>query len=514
MVTKINEYNNFGKTKYSYPQSDEYEYMTILERLDLDNERIKDIKSGNGFIIKPPKGLKKDIRNQDGIYSFRFGAPSVMDADSFTDRYRCLCGEKISTLYEGDICPSCKTRVIYRGDNIKKTGWIVLNDKYHYIHPNLYWTISQFIGAEKLKRILNAEIKVNSDGNIINVTLIKKDEPFKGIGMMEFYNRFDEIIEYYNNKYTPSKPEKKIYYDDIKMYRNLIFTHSIAVFSSILRPIIEDNNGGLKYEECNQNFTMLNMLVATLNKDSLKIDQKSKERLKILYDIQCQINDLYEKIRDMLAKKKGDIRSAIGGRFCFTSRSVIKQDVNLKADQVKLPFAGLCELLQQVIINFLVKTNVCSSYAEARKRWYKCKISNNDPIIYNIIESYIKESDRGLPVLINRNPTIARGGILSCKVVGINNDYTMSISLLVLKLLAADFDGDTLNIMYLYNKDFIEIADEVLSPRQMFISNNDGYCNSDLLHSRDTIINANSLKSLYDYTEEEKIKIRKLQNII
>ena len=90
----------------------------------------------------------------------------------------------------------------------------------------------------------------------------------------------------------------------------------------------------------------------------------------------------------------------------------------------------------------------------------------------------------------------------------------MSISLLVLKLLAADFDGDTLNIMYLYNKDFIKIADEVMSPRQMFISNNDGYCNADLLHSRDTIINANSLKSLYQYTEEEKMKIRKLQNYI
>ena len=213
----------------------------------------------------------------------------------------------------------------------------------------------------------------------------------------------------------------------------------------------------------------------------------------------------------MLAKKKGDIRSAIGGRFCFTSRSVIKQDVTLKADQVKLPFIGLCELLQQIIINILVKSYNCS-YSDARKKWYKCKISNNDKEIYDIIMGLINVKG-GLPVLINRNPTINRGGILSCKVVGINNDYTMSISLLVLKLLAADFDGDTLNIMYLYNDDFIKAADEVMSPRQMFISNNDGCCNADLLHSRDVIINANSLKGLYTYTEEEKNKIRMLQNI-
>ena len=87
----------------------------------------------------------------------------------------------------------------------------------------------------------------------------------------------------------------------------------------------------------------------------------------------------------------------------------------------------------------------------------------------------------------------------------------MSISLLVLKLLAADFDGDTLNIWMLHVKEFIKVAQETISPRQMFISNNDGYCNMDLLHSRDTIINANALKYLSTYTQEEKDRIKWLQ---
>lgn len=510
-MAKRIEKNNIINYELTYPESDEFVYKTMLRRLDMDEERIKDIKNGTGFIIHPPKGLKKDIKSQDGIFSSRFGTPSIMDADSFTSRYKCLCGNKTGRVNEGLLCPLCRTRVIYRDDNISITGWIVTNEKYHLIHPNLYYTIEQFIGSNRLKRILDPDIKVNSDGRIIHVAIVKKDEPFKGIGMMEFYRRFDEIIDYYYNKYASSKPDKKIYYDDIKEYRNIIFTHSVAVYSSTLRPIIEDSNGGLKYEDCNENFAMINSLVATLNKDKLKIDQKPKDINKILFDIQEQIGILYIKIREMLAKKKGDIRSAIGGRFCFTSRSVIKQDVTLKADQVKLPFIGLCELLQQIIINILVKSYNCS-YSDARKKWYKCKISNNDKEIYDIIMGLINVKG-GLPVLINRNPTINRGGILSCKVVGINMDYTMSISLLVLKLLAADFDGDTLNIMYLYNDDFIKAADEVMSPRQMFISNNDGCCNADLLHSRDVIINANSLKGLYTYTEEEKNKIRMLQNI-
>ena len=92
-------------------------------------------------------------------------------------------------------------------------------------------------------------------------------------------------------------------------------------------------------------------------------------------------------------------------------------------------------------------------------------------------------------------------------------DYTMSISLLVLKALAADFDGDTLNILYLYNQDFIDVADKVISPRQMFISRNDGCCNADFIHSRDTIINANSLKNLYEYSDDEMQAIQRLQNM-
>ena len=105
-----------------------------------------------------------------------------------------------------------------------------------------------------------------------------------------------------------------------------------------------------------------------------------------------------------------------------------------------LPFHGLCELLQQVIINILVRS-YNFTYADAYKKWYKAQITGNDKVVYDIIDSLIKSSPGGLPVFINRNPTIQMGGILFVRVVGINMNFTMSVSLLVLKLLAADFDG-------------------------------------------------------------------------
>ena len=57
----------------------------------------------------------------------------------------------------------------------------------------------------------------------------------------------------------------------------------------------------------------------------------------------------------------------------------------------------------------------------------------------------------------------------------------------------------------------MRLAEQIISPRQMFISRNDGRCNMDFIHSRDIIINANSLKTLYNYSDEQIAKIQKLQ---
>ena len=130
-----------------------------------------------------------------------------------------------------------------------------------------------------------------------------------------------------------------------------------------------------------------------------------------------------------------------------------------------------------------------------------------------ILEKFIRELRRReiTSTTYVKIMSIAYGSILFVRVVGINMSYTMSISNAILKPLAADYDGDTLNILYLYNQDFIRQAERILSPRVMYISRNDGRCNGDMLPARDTIINSNALKGLCEYTEEEIKKIRRLQ---
>ena len=87
------------------------------------------------------------------------------------------------------------------------------------------------------------------------------------------------------------------------------------------------------------------------------------------------------------------------------------------------------------------------SYADAYRKWYQANLKKDKTII-NIINSIIKnsmENHRGLPVLINRNPTISYGSILQMYCVGISDptekfEYVMQLPLQILPLLAADFD--------------------------------------------------------------------------
>ena len=122
----------------------------------------------------------------------------------------------------------------------------------------------------------------------------------------------------------------------------------------------------------------------------------------------------------------------------FTARSVIAPGPNMRIDEVHLSYPCLCGLLQQHIINILHKSYFMK-YNDAYKLLHESMHKEN-PIIRQVIEGIIKSTPRGIPILINRNPTIALGGILQMYCSGIAEGYVMLMPLEVLEGLAADFD--------------------------------------------------------------------------
>ena len=241
------------KVNLHYPHSEKYEWETVMEYINFDEERRKDVSSGNGFIIKSPKPIKDDIKDPEGIFSTRYGA-TLQDMNAFGNRYKCNCGYLQMRVNNGRICPICHTKVKYVDDNFSYTGWIVLNENYWVIHTSLFMAISYFIGATTFNNIIKINKKIDEDGCIIETAKPPKGEPFYGIGMMEFHDRFDEIMDYYYSK--TKSPAKLEYYYDIMRNRDKVFTHSIPVYTTLLRPCSIEG-GDFHFEDTNAIFKMM-----------------------------------------------------------------------------------------------------------------------------------------------------------------------------------------------------------------------------------------------------------------
>lgn len=409
--------------RYTYPQNDEYDVIAYLERINFEKEKESDLQKGKGFIISVPQksSLKKDIKNPDGIFSTKFGQ-RLGDLNPYIDQYSCQCGNLKSSINSGIECPKCGTICRYVGDDFSIFGWIEIDKEYGIINPDMFKLLDSFFGRSKylknkkakkgsvlmnmikkgsvLMNMIEYDKEIDQHGHEVGPK-IKNGEPFYGIGMIEFKNRFDEIFEFYYNK-----NKKKEIYEDIIADRDKLFINSVPVFTTLLRPM-DIHAETMYYEKTNGYYNMMVKQAQMINKNKRKIDRIPKAKNHQLFRFQMKYMDLYDEVVNILNEKKGQLRTLLSGRFNFSSRCVIRQNPKLRIDQVELPYAELVIVNQQKIINILHRMyNI--SYQEAYDKWYK-SIGTVDQTIVNILQDMIRESGEGLPVIINRNPTISYG---------------------------------------------------------------------------------------------------------
>lgn len=502
---------------YSYGTDPNWDVVAYMEDICFDDEKDDDLQKGKGFIISSSKArIKKDIKNPDGIFSTRYGQ-RLGDENPYMDRFSCWCGETKGAINEGIVCPKCDRVCKEVGDDFSIFGWIEIDKEYAVIQPSIYASLNDFFGRSKiikdkhtkvgsvLQNMLDFDKEIDQNGFITGYKE-KPNEPFYGIGMIEFRKRYNEILEYYYKK-----NKKREQYEYLLKVRDLTFVNSIPVFTTLLRPM-DITAGTMYYEKTNGYYNMMVSLVAGINKNKRQKDRAPKLKNQQLYRLQMKFMMLYNEVIEILSGKKGQVRNLVSGRFNFSSRSVIVQNPSLRIDQVELPYVELVLTMQQQIINILHKTyNI--SFQDAYERWFDA-IGEVDDTIVNIINDIIKSTPDGIPVIINRNPTISFGSIMQCFCVGINFNFTMSTSLQILVPLAADYDGDQLNCFHIINQAFFKRAYEVFNPRNnIYVSKNNGMLNSEVLPQKDTIVNANTLNdlTLKKYTPEQLEKIKRIK---
>jgi hypothetical protein len=504
LYEKLEEFYNVsvtGNYPFNIPLNENgqplYKFESRIVPIDFDKECEDDIVKGTGFYIVKKQNIKKDIRSIDSIFSSRFGM-QIDDVTPFGDVYKCKCGKTMMKVNNGLFCPFCHTKVRYVANDFSITGWIKMND-FTVIHPNMFKKLVAFIGKKIFDDIINVEPKIDEDGFAIPKTP-SKSNPFSGIGFMELRDRFDEVMEFYRNKYK-SNANKMAYYEDIMQNKNIVFTHCLPVYTSQLRPFSIKQNK-FNFEGNNALYNLIAGLVAKLNKHDIYSRNRSKPTNQILYDIQMKYMEIYADLEKVIAQKKGYTRSLNGGRYNFTARNVIIPDPDLRIDEVILPYPTLIELMSLTIINVLTKTY---SPAEAYRIWDEARIEYN-PMIADLIQNIIDNQYVG--IILNRNPSISPSSIIQLHVIGVtkNDTYSCHLPHEILKSMGADFDGDTLNITLIINDEFLLNAAKLFNPRlSMQVSYNDGMFNSKMSLQTDTMICINSFAQLgiNSITEEE-----------
>lgn len=397
-------------------------------------------------LINNPKSIDNSGKfTPDGVFSEKVFGHLSNGID-----YSCECGK-----YQGEFnlhyqCEDCKTEVEFKGLLLSREGWIDL--KFDMIHPVFYRYIKKIIGPTVLNNMLRYKPKREINGNIIEPLF---EPPYTGIGMINFVDNFEDILQHFIDKKKDSVKNDDTL-DFLLEHRDSIFIDKFPVINARLRPAIMVN-GEFTFDEISNNYNNIIKNAEEIERIP-EIQMTADNILDLVYKNQILINEVFDRILDSLSNKEGFIRgSLVGSRLNMTARNVITPlRTGYSIDECVLPYRTSIELMKPIIIQKLMKIKKIS-LPKANKTWFDATLSFNK-LVHTIMSEIAKQDN--VRIILNRNPTLGIGSILMLKIANIKtdiNDVTLSINNLILPPISGDYDGDVLNIVAIYSDRFVEL---------------------------------------------------------
>lgn len=402
-------------------------------------------------------GLNIDITNpeifgpggrkpMDGIFSPLFGADTTHDAPIYT----CDCHELTGATNKGKICKKCGSEVRTIDADLRITGHIDIAP-FHILTYHGYNEFSKLFRPQKMNEIITTSRRITRSGKIA------KDD-----------NALPTIMELYEDYDTKYK-------DKIGYPKDIMFMSKIPVYSSRLRPLMQD---GMQISILDVNkklFSLVRMrgvLVVARHMPRLK---RSLEVQKALNQLQQDFNDVCKIINEQLNTKNGVFRKALtSGRLDNSSRLVITLGDDLMAHEIDVPYQTMMVQYEEEIANYISRIQdipIGKAIAMVEEH-----VTEPDPFYVQIINQMLK-TGKGVWALVNRNPTISEGGIIYCRIRRIHedtSDLTLHLPVDVLNALAADFDGDQVTMVSVRNPKYHPLF-ITMCPTYAFIDRADGH---------------------------------------
>jgi hypothetical protein len=423
-------------------------------------------------------GIHLRIKSLDKVFENAKTPPYLVnDFDIDTEEGRDALNSKIYSRYDGDvldILPSCECKHLTGGYNVglicpvcnakclpvterevESTLWLAPpNGVNCFINPQVWMILSDALTYDSkqvnLLEWLTSPTLVVSEHS--TAPWLKLKALGIGRGLNYFHDNFDVIMETlfehrlfkFKGAKTP-RDELKLF---IAMNRDRIFCKHLPVPSKL--NFIMEGTVTSVYADTKMG-PALEAIRTICAAENPMAPLSMKKRQAVAVNAMVYLCEYYRNFNSvLLGKKEGWYRKHVGGsRLHFTFRCVITSlSDNHRYDEIYLPWSVAVMTMDVHITNKLLKRGMTPN--ECTKFIYE-HASVYDPLMDEILKELISESPYGgIPVVIQRNPTLARLSAQAMIVTKINTDpaiNSMQISVLCLAGPNADFDGDQLNGM-------------------------------------------------------------------
>lgn len=410
------------------------------------DERFEQLKTKPTIVNDLSTDSKDDERRLNRLIYTAFTGDMLSNIPS------CECGETTGMYNTGFVCTSCRTPVrAVLDEELHPLTWIRSPDGVEpLMNPNVWKMLKMRFSVNTSFNVIQwlTDTRYQHDNvpaivSVISQFMIDGQQIQRGYNF--FVKNFDSIMEqlFQMRAFALEKGEVDTLKQLLHVARDCVFsTHIPVPHRSLL--VLEENNMGSFVDSITTGAVDAIHAFAGIDTGSKVYDVITKQNRAVR--VLDQLGEFYwSTYKDTLAGKKGVLRKhTYASRAFWSFRNVVTSITNAhNYDEIYIPWGVATSVLRIHIENKLLAMDYTPAEAISFINEHAQKYH---PLLDAIFVELIAESGngRGISCFLNRNPSLQRGSIQHVYITKVKTNpriQTVSMSILVVRSLNADFDG-------------------------------------------------------------------------
>lgn len=403
---------------------------------------------------------------------------------------KCQCGAIEGNNKIGMFCQLCKSPVALNNllddDNLMCRNWLECPKELPqgWLSPKVYLNLASWLSYDKGRRsylddILDVDTPIPFD--------IQDIIQGKGFGYLA--DNFDRIMDYfiYNHPVISKKPDTVSMRFFLKLHRDKLFCHYIPILNSAISPLVIQDTSAVNKRRYSD-VTADHIIKAATSLSRLEYSPKKKDRQihveRTTFKAFKDVIDYVEKAtKNYVSTKKAIPRTHLfGSRFHWSFRGVVVPIIgNHDYYELHVPYRMAVNTLRVHLYGALCNKRGMPMDAAVKKVRQALQIVDLE--ILEIMNQMIEDSPfPGLACVWDRPPSIRDGSVMLkywTKIKPDLDDSSVGISPIDVALPNADFDGDNLAGVLIFETDMVQ-AMRHLSPSSLIYNRNTGEVSNEI----------------------------------